>query len=159
MKNAILAAFLILLPACAQAATVRVVVPARDIPRGDVIMENDLTYAIVDGNALMAGVPTKIEDVAGLQTRRVLSSGQPFRGDDVRRPIVVTKGQSVTMQFSAPGVELVAMGRAMTEGGVGDTVTVQNPASFRMVSATVISPGIVRANGGPISAPAKLVRR
>ena len=159
MKNAILAAFLILLPACAQAATVRVVVPARDIPRGDVIMESDLTYAIVDGNALMAGVPTKIEDVAGLQTRRVLSSGQPFRGDDVRRPIVVTKGQSVTMQFSAPGVELVAMGRAMTEGGVGDTVTVQNPASFRMVSATVISPGIVRANGGPISAPAKLVRR
>ena len=159
MKNAILAAFLILLPACAQAATVRVVVPARDIPRGDVIMENDLTYAIVDGNALMAGVPTKIEDVAGLQTRRVLSSGQPFRGDDVRRPIVVTKGQSVTMQFSAPGVELVAMGRAMTEGGVGDTVTVQNPASFRMISATVISPGIVRANGGPISAPAKLVRR
>ena len=159
MKNAILAAFLILLPACAQAATVRVVVPARDIPRGDVIMESDLTYAIVDGNALMAGVPTKIEDVAGLQTRRVLSSGQPFRGDDVRRPIVVTKGQSVTMQFSAPGVELVAMGRAMTEGGIGDTVTVQNPASFRMVSATVISPGIVRANGGPISAPAKLVRR
>ena len=159
MKNAILAAFLILLPACAQAATVRVVVPARDIPRGDVIMENDLTYAIVDGNALMAGVPTKIEDAAGLQTRRVLSSGQPFPGADVRRPIVVTKGQSVTMQFSAPGVELVAMGRAMTEGGVGDTVTVQNPASFRMVSATVISPGIVRANGGPISAPAKLVRR
>ena len=159
MKNAILAAFLILLPACAQAATVRVVVPARDIPRGDVIMESDLTYAIVDGNALMAGVPTKIEDVAGLQTRRVLSSGQPFRGDDVRRPIVVTKGQSVTMQFSAPGVELVAMGRAMTEGGIGDTVTVQNPASFRMVSATVISPGIVRANGGPFYAPAKLVRR
>ena len=113
----------------------------------------------MDWNALMSGVPTKIDEVAGLQTRRVLSSGQPFRGDDVRRPIVVTKGQSVTMQFSAPGVELVAMGRAMTEGGVGDTVTVQNPASFRMVSATVISPGIVRANGGPISAPAKLVRR
>ena len=29
------------------------------------------------------------------------------------------------------------MGRAMSEGGVGDTVTVQNPASYRMVSAVV----------------------
>ena len=59
-----------------------------------------------------------------------------FRADDVRRPIVVTKGQTVTMLFDAPGVELTAMGRAMSEGGVGDTVTVQNPASFRMISAS-----------------------
>ena len=39
-----------------------------------------------------------------------------FRGEDVRRPIVVTKGQTVTMQFIVPGVELTAMGRAMSEG-------------------------------------------
>ena len=82
----------------------------------------------------------------------MLSAGQPFRGDDVRHPIVVTKGQTVTMQFDAPGVELTAMGRAMSEGGVGDTVTVQNPASFRMITAVVIGAGTVRATG-PISAP------
>jgi len=169
MKTAIFTAFLLLVPmaapACfmgasgAMAATVRVVVPARDIPRGEVIGETDLTYATVDGNSLMAGVPTKIEEVAGMQARRVLSAGQTFRGDDVRRPIVITKGQTVTMQFSAPGVELVAMGRAMSEGGIGDTVTIQNPASFRMIAATVTAPGVVRANGGPISAPTKLARR
>ncbi len=159
MKTAIIAALLFLMPAAAHAATVRVVVPARDIPRGEVIGETDLTYATVDGNSLMAGVPTKIEEVAGMQARRVLSAGQTFRGDDVRRPIVITKGQTVTMQFSAPGVELVAMGRAMSEGGIGDTVTIQNPASFRMIAATVVSPGVVRANGGPISAPNKLARR
>ncbi|HEX2760357.1 MAG TPA: flagellar basal body P-ring formation chaperone FlgA [Rhizomicrobium sp.] len=143
----------------AVAATVRIVVPAHDVARGDVIGESDLTYATVDGNALMSGVPTKMEEVKGLQARRVLAAGQPFRGDDLRRPIVITKGQTVTMQFSAPGVELTAMGRAMSEGGVGDTVTIQNPASFRMVAATVISPGVVRANGGPISAPKTLARR
>ncbi len=159
MKTTIFAALLLLTPAVAHAATVRVVVPARDIPRGEVIGETDLTYATVDGNSLMSGVPTKIEEVAGMQARRVLSAGQTFRGDDVRRPIVITKGQTVTMQFSAPGVELVAMGRAMSEGGIGDTVTIQNPASFRMIAATVVSPGVVRANGGPISAPNKLARR
>lgn len=150
---------ILLIASPAGAATVRIVVPAHDIVRGDVIGESDLTYATVDGNALMSGVPTKMEEVKGMQARRMLAAGQPFRGDDLRRPIVITKGQTVTMQFSAPGVELTAMGRAMSEGGVGDTVTIQNPASFRMVAATVISPGVVRANGGPISAPKILARR
>jgi flagella basal body P-ring formation protein FlgA len=107
----------------------------------------------------MSGVPTKMEEIKGMQARRVLAAGQPFRGDDLRRPIVITKGQTVTMQFSAPGVELTAMGRAMSEGGVGDTVTIQNPASFRMVAATVIAPGVVRANGGPVLSPKTLARR
>ena len=149
----------LLIASPAGAATVRIVVPAHDIVRGDVIGETDLTYATVDGNALMSGVPTKMEEIKGMQARRVLSAGQPFRGDDVRRPIVITKGQSVTMQFSAPGVELIATGRAMSEGGIGDMVTIQNLASFRMIAATVIAPGVVRANGGPVSAPKTIARR
>src|SRR6185312_8995028 len=140
------------------AATVRVVVPAHDIARGDTIGENDLTFATVDGDALMSGVPTKMEEVKGMQARRVLSAGRPFRADDVRRPVVVTRGQTVTMQFAAPGVELTAMGRAMSEGGVGDTVTVQNPASYRMVSGVVIAPGTVRASG-IINAPVNNLAR
>src|SRR6478735_7379119 len=115
---------LLLAAGSAFAGTLRIVVPAHDIARGDVIGESDLTYTTVDGAALMSGVPTKMEEVKGMQSRRVLSAGQPFRNDDLRRPIVITKGQSVTMQFSAPGVELTAMGRAMSEGGIGDMVTI-----------------------------------
>jgi flagella basal body P-ring formation protein FlgA len=163
-NNLFVIAALVLLPAMvlaassAFAATVRVVVPVHEIARGDTISEADLTYATVDGAALMSGVPTKMAEVIGQQARRTLSSGQPFRGDDVRHPIVVTKGQTVTMQFEAPGVELTAMGRAMSEGGVGDTVTVQNPASFRMIAAVVTAAGTVRATG-PISAPTNAFAR
>jgi len=149
---------LLLLAGSAFASTVRIVVPAHDIARGDTIGESDLTYATVDGAALMSGVPTKMEEVKGMQARRVLSAGQAFRGDDVRRPIVVTKGQTVTMQFSVPGVELSAMGRAMSEGGMGDIVTVQNPVSYRMVSAVVVAPGTVRATGA-ISSPLNTLAR
>ena len=149
---------LVLAAGSAFAATVRIVVPAHDIARGDTISENDLTYAMVDGAALMSGVPTRMEEVKGMQARRVLVAGQPFRGDDVRRPIVITKGQTVTMEFDAPGVQLTAMGRAMSEGGVGDTVTVQNPVSYRMISAIVIAPGTVRATG-IITAPTTSIAR
>ena len=149
---------LLLAAGSAFAGTLRIVVPAHDIARGDVIAESDLTYTTVDGAALMSGVPTKMDEVKGMQTRRMLSAGQPFRSDDVRKPIVITKGQTVTMQFTVPGVELTAMGRAMSEGGIGDTVTIQNPASYRMISGVVIAPGTVRATG-PIGSPNTLARR
>lgn len=150
---------LLLLAGSAFASTVRVVVPAHDIARGDTIGESDLTYATVDGADLVSGLPTKMEEVKGMQARRTLSAGRPFRGDDVRRPIVVTKGQTVTMEFVVPGVQLSAMGRAMSEGGIGDTVTVQNPVSYRMISATVTAPGTVRATGAISSPVNQLARR
>ena len=149
---------LLLVAGQAFAGTVRIVVPVHDITRGDTISESDLTYTTVDGAALMSGVPTKIDEVKGMQARRMLSAGQPFRGDDVRKPIVITKGETVTMQFVVPGVELTAMGRAMSEGGIGDTVTIQNPASYRMISGIVTAPGTVRATG-PIGSPSTLARR
>jgi flagella basal body P-ring formation protein FlgA len=155
---ALIPALLLAAAGSAFAGTVRIVVPAHDIARGDVIAESDLTYTTVDGAALMSGVPTKIDEVKGMQTRRMLSAGQPFRGDDVRKPIVVTKGETVTMQFIVPGVELTAMGRAMSEGGIGDTVTIQNPASYRMISGVVTAPGTVRATG-PIGSPNTFARR
>ena len=149
---------LLLASGSAFAGTVRIVVPSHDIARGETISEGDLTFTTVDGSALMSGVPTKMDEVKGMQSRRMLAAGQPFRAEDVRRPIVVTKGQTVTMQFLAPGVELTAMGRAMSEGGVGDTVTIQNPISYRMIAGTVVAPGTVRASG-PINAPINKIAR
>jgi flagellar basal body P-ring formation protein FlgA len=128
-------------------ADVRIVVPAHDIARGDVIEGSDLTFGTVTGTALMNGTVTSIDALKGMEARRMLRAGEAVSTNDVRRPIVVTRGQTITMTFEAPGVDLTAMGRAMSEGGVGDTVTVQNPASFRMISAIVTAPGTVRATG------------
>jgi flagella basal body P-ring formation protein FlgA len=155
---ALLPGLLLAAAGSAYAGTVRIVVPAHDIARGDTISDGDLTYTTVDGAALMSGVPTKIDEIKGMQARRVLAAGQPFRGEDVKKPIVITKGETVTMQFILPGVELTAMGRAMSEGGIGDSVTIQNPASYRMISGIVTAPGTVRATG-PIGSPNKLARR
>jgi len=86
-----------------------------------------------------------MDDLIGMATRRVLHAGESVRLEDVRRPTLVAKGSTVTMSFEAPGIILTTMGRAMSEGGLGETVTVQNPASFRQVSAVVTGPGQVRA--------------
>lgn len=134
-------------PAFAESGA-RIVVPVRDIARGETLGESDLTYVFVAPESVMAGTATSMESVAGMQTRRVLRAGVSMRNDDVRAPILVTKGSTVTMLFEAPGVTLTATGRAMSEGGVGDTVTVLNPASYRQISAVVTGAGTVKAQAG-----------
>ena len=127
---------------------VRIVVPARDIARGDTISESDLTYVFAEPANVLPGTVTNMDSLVGMQTRRVLRGGESVRVDDVRRPILVTKGSTVTMVFEAPGVVLTATGKAMSEGGLGESVTVLNPVSYRQITAVVSGQGTVRAQAG-----------
>jgi flagella basal body P-ring formation protein FlgA len=123
----------------------RIVVPAHDIARGEVISESDLAYQSVPVGSVYPGAITDPSAVEGLEARRVLRTGEGLRVSDLRHPVLVAKGTTVTMTFAAPGIELTAVGRAMNEGGLGETVVVQNPVSFRQVSAIVTGSGQVRA--------------
>ncbi len=131
----------------------RVVTPSHDIARGEVISDTDLAYGTIPANTVFSGIVTSVDQLRGMEARRLLHAGEIVRTDDVRHPVVVAKGTIVTMIFEAPGVSLTATGRAMSEGGIGDTVTVQNPASFRQISCVVTGPGTVRAQASALAAP------
>lgn len=149
-----LAVVVVVMPAYADPA--RIVVPARDIARGQVLGDSDLAYKNVDATLVVGGTATSMNDLDGMQTRRVLRAGEAVRLDDVRHPILVTKGQTVTMVFAAPGITLTATGKAMSEGGLGETVTVQNPVSFRQITGVVTASGEVRA--GDVTTVTQLAR-
>jgi flagella basal body P-ring formation protein FlgA len=136
---------------------VRVVVPMRDIARGEVLSLSDLGYQTVAPGTAMLGALSSAEDLVGLETRRVLHMGESLRLSDLRRPVLVAKGAMVTMSFEAPGIVLTTNGRAMSEGGLGETVTIQNPISFRQITAVVTGPGQVRT--GPAQTVTKTASR
>jgi flagella basal body P-ring formation protein FlgA len=135
-------------------ADARVVVPAHDIPRGVTISDSDLAYATAAQP--QAGVVLSMNDLTGMQARRYLRAGETVRLDDVRKPIVVTKGSLVTMTFNAPGITLTATGKAMGEGGVGESVTVLNPISYRQITCTITGPGAVAAQANAVAMPGLL---
>jgi flagella basal body P-ring formation protein FlgA len=136
---------------------VRVVVPAHDIARGEVIAKADLIYGTIPSTSSLSGVATSANDLEGREARRLLRAGETVRADDVRRPILVTKGSTVTMTFELPGVSLTAIGRAVSEGGLGESVTVLNPVSYRQITAVVTGAGQVKAGdtSGIVIAQAK----
>lgn len=152
-----LSALLIALPAFADPG-MRVVVPNRDIARGETISESDLVYGTIASTNVFSGIVTSMDALRGMEARRMLRAGEIVRGDDVRHPVVIAKGTIVTMTFEAPGVMLTASGRAMNEGGVGDTITVQNPASYRQISCIVTGPGAVRAANSAMIVAASTAR-
>lgn len=149
MKRALLIAACLLAaaPAFADDAATgpRIAVPSHDIERGEVIAQGDLVVQAVTPDRVRAGIATTAAQLQGREARRMLRAGEPVRLDDIRMPILVAKGSTVTMTYDLPGISLTASGRAVDEGGMGDTVVVQNPVSFRQVSCVVIGPGQVRA--------------
>ena len=156
--RSVLTAALLMIASAANAdiGGTRVVVPAHDIQRGDVIADTDLSYVAVAALPT-SGIVTSMNELDGMQARRMLRAGEPVRNDDVRRPILVTKGSTITMTFDAPGVTLTAIGKAMTEGGMGETVTILNPVSYRQVTAVVTGAGQVRAaDATPVALPQQL---
>jgi flagella basal body P-ring formation protein FlgA len=121
-----------------------VVVPAHDIARGAVIAEGDLTTKSIAVMRANDGIVRNASEAAGRETKRALRAGEFLRNSDLKRPTLVAKGATVTMVFESPGVHLTAVGRALAEGGEGDTIAVLNPTSYRQVAAVVTAPGTVR---------------
>ena len=120
------------------------VVPSHDIARGALIGEDDLTTKFVPVLRMSGTVISDIQNVAGREAKRALRAGELIRASDLKRPTLVAKGSNVTMVFEVPGIALTSVGRAMAEGGEGDTIAVLNPTSYRQVSAVITGPGTVR---------------
>jgi hypothetical protein len=60
--------------------------------------------------------------------------------------IAVRRGETVTLVYVAPGLQLTTRARAMSDGGVGDTVRLVNLQSNRTVDAVVTGPGAATAS-------------
>jgi len=123
-----------------------VAVPVHDIARGTLIGETDLAYKPIPVLRANTSIVRAFADAAGKETRRALRAGELIRDSDLKRPTLVAKGANVTMVFEAPGMQLTAVGRALAEGGEGDSIAVLNPTSYRQVSAVVVSAGMVRVS-------------
>ena len=134
-----------------------IVVPAHDIARGAVLAEGDLTVKSIAVMRANDGIVRNASDAAGREAKRALRAGELMRNSDLKRPALVAKGSNVTMIFEAPGIHLTAVGRALAEGGEGDSIAVLNPTSYRQVVAVVMAPGTVRVGAAAAEKSPKTV--
>ena len=132
---------------------VDVPVLARRVAAGEVLTAGDLNWITVRGQSLQKNSILNGEDLVGLTPKRALRPGVPISAADVRRPVIVTKGDLVVIALQTPQMQLSARGQALNSGSKGDVIRVANIQSRQIVEAVVTGPGQV---GVGISSPAPL---
>lgn len=124
-------------------AVLDVPAPVRDMAIGETISENDLTTVEIAADRASGTLLTSTESLIGQAARRSLRARTPLFTYDVRKPVLVKKGDLVTIAFGLPGIELTAQGQAQADAAKGDTVAVLNTHSRRTIEARVTGAGTV----------------
>jgi flagella basal body P-ring formation protein FlgA len=122
-------------------------VPARDIPRGGAVTEDDLDFIeIIDGGA--DHYLQDADQIIGKEARRPLLAGAPLRANDLKSPILIKRGASVTVILEAPGLRLTQIANALENGAEGDLIAFRNAASGAEIKALVVSPSLAKSPAG-----------
>lgn len=120
-------------------------VPAleRDIAIGETIADGDLITIEVAEHRAGSTLLTSRENVIGQAARRPLRARAPLFAYDVRKPVLIKKGDLVTIVYGLPGIELSAQGQAQANAAQGETVSILNTHSRRTIEARVVGAGTV----------------
>jgi flagella basal body P-ring formation protein FlgA len=120
------------------------------VMRGEVIGADDVRWLRLRTDRLPRNTVLDADDLIGLTPKRTLRPGEPVRGSEVRRPIMVPKGGLVTLVLTTSGMKMTVRGRALGNGGEGDTIRVANARSHTIVEGIVTGAGRVTI---PLSGP------
>ena len=124
-------------------ATVEVLTVVRAIERGAVLKDSDIMLDRRARAEVTRDVLTDRDQAVGLAARIPLQPGRPLRGAELMRPELIQRNDTVTMVYEVPGIKLTVRGKANDAGAEGDTISVTNEQTKRLVQGTVIGPGHV----------------
>lgn len=114
------------------------------VMRDEIIDEASITWQSLPETRLPRATITDMNLIVGMSAKRTLAPGAPIAATDVRRPLLVNRGETVTMMLSTPAMQLTAKGRALQNGSIGDIVRISNLQTNTVVDAVVTGPGQAR---------------
>ena len=113
------------------------------IQRGDLIGNGDIALEKRRISQDFGGIITDPADLVGLEARRNLAAGSPLRHSDVVSPVLIERGQTVSIVSGGGGLRVSMQGKALASGSVGDRVLVANLNSGKRVEGVVAPDGSV----------------
>lgn len=119
---------------------------AHNVAPGDVVRAGDVQWIRLPSTRVSNNIVTTEAGLVGMSPRYPVRGGEPIRASDMQQPIVVAKGAMVDMNYVSGALTLIARGRALESGAIGDTIDIMNPRSNRTVQGTIEGPNSVRIN-------------
>jgi flagella basal body P-ring formation protein FlgA len=103
-----------------------VVVAVRALPRGAVIQASDVQLVRSSAPLGNAERLARLEDVLGKETTQAVAAGKPLDRQAFRDPLLVKRGEVVTVYARSSGVQVKTQARARDNGSLGELVTVES---------------------------------
>lgn len=126
----------------------------RAVAMGEVITARDIDRIKLRRDRIGPDVVTDAAQLIGKSPRYPLRPQQLLHVADVQQPILVHKGDLVTLVLETPLMQLTAQAKALEDGAMGATIRVANTQSNRVIDAAVTGPG-----AATVGDPARLARR
>lgn len=122
----------------------RVVVLRESIARGETLTRSKLGVQERNTARLQYGYFRHPEQVVGRVARRALPSGTVLTPGSVAAPLLVRRGERVTLVATRGPVTVHTQGKALGDGSRGDRIRVRNLRSKRIVEGEVVARGVVK---------------
>jgi len=114
------------------------------LPRGKAIEAQDIEMVMRDLNEAPKDVILSSEAVMGKVLKRAVSQGEVLRLSALEEPILIKRGQLVTILAENERLKITALGQAQENGAKGDIIKVTNVDSKKVVQGRVIEKDIVK---------------
>jgi flagella basal body P-ring formation protein FlgA len=118
-----------------------VVCPISPIARGTEITASQLQLLQLDISKLSGSYFLQVEEVVGMQAKRLLQPDSPIIASHLQPPVLVKKGDAVVMTANSGSLTVKIPGIALKDGRHGEQISIRNTQSKRVVEARVTAPG------------------
>jgi flagella basal body P-ring formation protein FlgA len=125
----------------------------RPVAPGEAITARDIETIAMRGDRLSQTFVSDAADLIGKTPKRSIRPGEPVRPSDLQTPVVIRKGELVTIILQDASLFLTAQGKALEDGAQGQAIHVSNTRSGKMLDATVTGPGAVVLSTLPGASP------
>lgn len=129
---------------------VPVPVPVRSVPAGSLLTEADLRIAEMHAARVGPLTVHEASDLIGMEARQALSPGRPVMRQSIAPPVVIERGDVVTLTFEQGPLSLSVSARAMSAAHAGQALRLVNLSSNALVNAVASGPGRARIPAAPV---------
>jgi flagellar basal body P-ring formation protein FlgA len=123
----------------------QVLLASRPLKRASVLSEGDVKLTERDVGLLNRGYLTSIEQATGKKLARQLLTDQVLVPAYLQQAEVISKGDHVVITARSAGISVRMSGEALSNGGLGEQISVRNLGSGRAIRARITAPGQVEA--------------
>ena len=107
------------------------------VRRGDNIKQSMITMIDIRENYITDDIALRANELLHMTPRKIVRANEPVKLSQLNKPVMVKRGDLVTMQLKSGPIALTALAKAMENGTKGDMIRLINMDSKRTLEAKI----------------------